>query len=387
MPLARKHRRRAAAVPDPLEPPRAEAPTTVPAVGDGEALADSLVAPETTVREVIEQLNRNKTQICLVVDAQRQLIGTVTDGDIRRGFLRGVAAEDTVPSVMNTPPQIFQFGRDRGEALAHLQRNYLRHLPVVDFAGRVVDLITLESLMLPRHCPNWVVVMAGGRGTRLRPLTAATPKPMLDVGGRPLLETTLRNCASAGFSTFIISVNYQAAVIKDHFGDGAALDADIRYLDEVQPLGTAGPLGLLPERPQHPVLVLNGDVLSKVDPAQLIAFHEEHEAAAIMAVREHVMQVPYGVVDLDHLQIEGIREKPTERYFINAGLYVLAPEVVAGVAAGRALDMPDLFDRLRRDGRRTLAYPIREYWVDIGQIEDYLRANDEFFHTFLAATT
>lgn len=387
MSLARKHRPRRKSRADgqgsaPPQPPVAS-PTTEPGV----PLVDSLVPPEMTVHEVIERLNTNRTQICLVVDEQRRLIGTVTDGDVRRGILRAIPMDAPVSAIMFKKPHMFRFGHDRGKALSHLQRNKLQHLPVVDFADRVVDLITLSTLTRPQSRRNWVVVMAGGRGTRMRPLTDSIPKPMLDVGGRPLLETTIRNCAAGGFSTFFIAVNYQADVIRNHFGNGAKLDVDIRYIEEAQPLGTAGPLGLLPGGAEDPVLVLNGDVLTKVDPTQLIAFHEEHEAMATMAVREHVMQVPYGVVDVDNLRIEAIREKPTGRYFINAGIYVLSPEVLRGVAAGTACDMPDLFDRLRHAGERTLAYPIREYWIDIGQIDDYQRANAEFLNTFLGATS
>ncbi len=382
MPVVRPNTARWPAPARTLQPPNTASPSAGSAV-PAPTLERSLIGPAAPMRTVIEHLNDNDTQICLVVDDRRVLLGTVTDGDVRRAILRGLNTHAPASEIMFRRPRVLQFGRSRDDALAYLRSNGLKHLPVVDFAGRAIDLITLDGLLAPQTRDNWVVVFAGGQGMRLRPLTESTPKPMLDVGGRPILETILRRCAAAGFTKFFLSVNYQADIIKRYFGDGQALGLTIRYLEEDAPLGTAGSLGLLPQTDDKPVVVMNGDILTKADPGFLIAYHEENQAAATMAVREYEVQVPYGVVDLHANNIQHIREKPVERYFINAGIYVLGRAALSQLSAGAAMDMPDLFDRLRNRGHKTLAYPIREYWVDIGHLDDYQRANSEFSETFL----
>ena len=224
--------------------------------------------------------------------------------------------------------------------------------------------------------------MASGEDLRLRPLTEHTPKPILDVRGRPILETIVRRLADSGFSEFHISVNYRADVIRNHFGDGSSMNVDVSYIEEEMPLGTAGPLAKLSRDVSEPVLVMNGDILSKVDPVQLIDFHRENGAAATIAARSYEVQVPYGVVGIDDHEILGMRKKPVTRHFINAGIYVLGPEALDLVPDDRAFDMPDLFEACRISGLSALAYPVQEYWVDIGQLDDYRRANEEFAQIF-----
>lgn len=345
-------------------------------------LAQSLIGPDTSIHTLIERFTTWPVQIGLVVDRRRKLLGTVTDGDIRRGLLRGIATDASVQAIMNTAPRTIRFGEPRGDILAFMRREKIKHIPVVDFAGRAIDLITQDSLLSPQDQPYRVVLMAGGEGLRLRPLTEHTPKPMLDVGGRPILETIVRRLAGSGFSEFHISVNYRADVIRNHFGNGGALEVDVSYIEEDMPLGTAGPLAKLSRDRDEPVLVMNADILSKVDPIQLIDFHRENGAAATMAVRSYEVQVPYGVVDIDEHEIRGLREKPVTRHFINAGIYVLGAEALALVPGDRAFDMPDLFEACRESGLSTLAYPVEEYWVDIGHLDDYRRANDEFASIF-----
>ncbi len=380
-PYAVPEQRHDPAVPAPRRQPGDPAPAAQSPTGPG-PLEGALIDANSPMRVVIEHLDGNGTQICLVVDRRRVLLGTVTDGDVRRAILRGLTTDAPAGDIMNPRPRVFQFGRTNDDALAYLRRHSLKHLPVVDFAGRAIDLITLDGLLTPQQRDNWVVVLAGGQGTRLRPLTESTPKPMLDVGGRPILETILQRCAAAGFSNVFLSVNYQADVIKHHFGDGQSLGLNIRYLEEDRPLGTAGSLALLPDPGDTPFLVLNGDILTKADPALLVDYHKDNAAAATMAVREYEIQVPYGVVDLQANAIAEIREKPVERYFINAGMYVLGRTALDLLPAGAPMDMPDLFASLRQAGHSTLAYPIREYWVDIGHMADYQRANTEFPEIF-----
>ena len=340
-------------------------------------LEQSLIGQSATIRDALAQLEASDTKICLVADQHRRLLGTVTDGDIRRAILRGDHFDTPVSAVMFTSPRTLRLGEPRSEAIAIMQRESLRHLPVTDFADRIADLLMLDALLQTRPHSNSVVIMAGGKGMRLRPLTTKTPKPMLDVGGRPMLETIVRRCADAGFTDIYLTVHYQAEVIKAYFGDGRELGVRIRYLQEPQPLGTAGPLSLLLPT-EEPIVVMNGDILTKVDLAQILAYHADSAAAATMAVREYSIQVPYGIVDLDGHRIAGLREKPQHSHFINAGIYVLSPDAVKLVPRNTRVDMPELFERLRQAGHPTLAYPISEYWVDIGHMDDYLRANDEY---------
>ncbi|MBO6782919.1 MAG: nucleotidyltransferase family protein [Alphaproteobacteria bacterium] len=345
-------------------------------------LAQSLIGPDTSIHTLIERFTTRLVQIGLVVDQQQRLLGTVTDGDLRRGLLRGVTTEAPVRAIMNDSPRTIAFGEPRGDVLAFMRREKIKHIPVVDFAGRAVDLITLDSLLTPQSQPYPVVLMAGGEGRRLRPLTEHTPKPMLDVGGRPILETIIRRFSDAGFSEFHISVNYRAEVIRNHFGDGRGLGVDIAYIEEDMPLGTAGPLGRLATNCEEPVLVMNADILSKLDASQMIDFHVDSGAGATMAVRPYEVQVPYGVVEMSDHEILGIREKPVTRHFINAGIYVLDPAAIDLVPRDGAFDMPQLFDACRDAGLNTHAYPVEEYWVDIGQMDDYRRANADFAATF-----
>ncbi len=337
-----------------------------------------LIGPETSIHTLIERFSSRAEQIGIVVDDQQRLLGTVTDGDLRRGILRGITTDAPVREIMNTAPRTLSIDQPRSDVVSFMRHEKVRHLPIVDFAGRAIDLVTLDTLLGPTPQPYPVVIMAGGEGARLRPLTEHTPKPMLDVGGQPILETIIRRCAAVGFSNFYVSVNYRADVIKHHFGDGRPLGVGITYLDESAPLGTAGPLGLLPADLETPVLVLNGDILTKMDPTRLIEFHRDSGAAATMGVREYEFQVPYGVVDIDENEIRGLREKPVSRQFINAGIYVLGQDALELLPRGAASDMPDLFSACRTAGLKTLAFPIREYWVDIGHIDDYRRANEDY---------
>jgi dTDP-glucose pyrophosphorylase len=345
-------------------------------------LVQSLIGPDTSIHTLIERFTSQRVQIGLVIDPQRKLIGTVTDGDLRRGLLRGIRTEDPVRDIMNSHPRTIRFGEPRGDILAFMRLEKIKHIPVVDFAGRAVDLITLDGLLEPEQQPYPIVLMAGGEGRRLRPLTEHTPKPMLDVGGRPILETIIRRFADVGFSDFHISVNYRADVIRNHFGSGSALGVNVSYIEEDRPLGTAGPLAQLAAGNDGPLLVMNGDILSKVDPLQMIDFHRESGAAATMAVRSYEVQVPYGVVDISDNEILGLREKPVSQHFINAGIYVLGRAALDLVPQNQAFDMPQLFDACRANDMRTLAYPIEEYWVDFGQMDDYRRANADFASIF-----
>jgi dTDP-glucose pyrophosphorylase len=346
------------------------------------AWKEVLVSLQTPIREVIGRLDKSAMQIILVVDDNERLLGTVTDGDIRRGILKGTSLDDQVNKIMNPEPTVARADEGRDSIMAAMQRKLLHHIPLLDDDGRVVGLETLDALIQSRAKPNCVVLMAGGLGSRLRPLTDDCPKPMLKVGNKPLLETILENFMEYGFRRFYVSVNYMADVVKEYFGDGSRWGVEICYLQEDQKLGTAGALSLLPDRPAEPLLVMNGDLLTKVNFSQLLDFHTKHGASGTMCVREYDFQVPYGVVKLDGHRITGIDEKPIQRFFVNAGIYVLEPQALDLIPPNGFYDMPTLFEKMIERKQETAVFPVREYWLDIGQLADYDRANGEFMQVF-----
>lgn len=338
---------------------------------------ETLVTPEISIRDTLARIEASELQIALVVDDERILQGVVTDGDVRRGILRGISLEDPVGQVMNRTPTTIHQHEDRETVVALMQQERLHQVPVLDATGRIVGLEVIDDLLRPERRMNPVVIMAGGIGTRLRPLTDDSPKPLLKVGNKPILETILENFISCGFYRFYFSVNYKAEMIKAHFGNGEQWEVEIQYLHERKRLGTAGSLSLLPERPNEPLLVMNGDLLTKLNFVHLLDYHHDHQAVATMCVCEHDVQVPYGVVETEEQWIVSIKEKPVQRFFINAGVYVLAPETLQYVPEDRFFDMPDLFEQLIKQGYKTAVFPIREYWMDIGQMDDFKRARDE----------
>ena len=342
----------------------------------------TLVRPEASIRNAIEAIDNSALRIALVADADRRLHGVVTDGDVRRGLLRGFSVEDPIQHILNPAPTVVGREENREAVLALMKRKNLLQIPVVDRKGRVVGLEVLFELVQPGDRDNWVVLMVGGLGTRLRPLTETVPKPLLHVGHQPILETILEQLLGYGFHRFYFSVNYKARMIEEYFGDGRAWGAEIRYLYEDEPLGTAGALRLLPTRPSAPFIVMNGDLLTKLNFNHFLDYHRDHRAAATMGVSEYRTQIPYGVIQTDHHRIAGIQEKPVQRFLINAGVYALEPEALDLIPDTGTLDMPELFNRLAVAGRETVAFPIREYWMDIGRLADFERANGEYAAVF-----
>jgi dTDP-glucose pyrophosphorylase len=339
---------------------------------------DLVVAPGLPLREAIAHIDRTGHQHALVLDARGGLAGVLSDGDVRRAVLRGLDLAIATSEVMNPAPTTAPAGASAAELLALMRRKVLRHLPLLDAERRVVGVATLEELLGGVERPNRVVLMAGGLGSRLLPLTERCPKPMLQVGGKPILETIVENFIEQGFDHFYIAVNYMADTVKQHFGDGARWGADIAYLHEDQRLGTAGALSLLPQVPPEPLIVMNGDLLTRMRFDTLLDFHQEQGAQVTMAVREYYSQVPYGVVQLDGHRITGIEEKPVQRAFVNAGIYVLSPEALGQIPAGTRFDMPTLFEQVLRHGGTACAYPLREYWLDVGRAEELERARQEW---------
>ncbi|MBO9607978.1 MAG: nucleotidyltransferase family protein [Paenibacillaceae bacterium] len=333
------------------------------------------LAPSATILQALDVIDTGALQIALVVGSDDVLLGVVTDGDIRRGILRGLPLDADVSKVMNANPITAYETQSRETIIAIMKNRKRRHLPIVDDNGRVVRLELLDRLQQLVRKPNWVVLMAGGLGTRLSPLTDDCPKPLLKVGSKPILETILENFIENGFYRFYLSVNYRAEMIKDYFGDGSRWGVQIRYIHENQRLGTAGALRLIEEPLQEPILVMNGDLLTKVNFEQLLEFHLETGSDATMCVREFEFQIPYGVVKAEDHRLMRIEEKPIQRYFINGGIYVLDPELLPLVPMDTFFDMPSLFDKAIALQKNSSVYPIREYWLDIGRMDDFQRAN------------
>jgi dTDP-glucose pyrophosphorylase len=337
-----------------------------------------VVLPDRPIIDVIGLIDKFQTQIALVVDAEGKLSGTITDGDVRRGILRGISLDGPVAGIMNVAPTTIRDGMDQAAALTHMRANNLRQLPVVDAQNVIVDLLSAREISESAYRDNWVVLMAGGMGRRLRPLTDDTPKPMLPIGGKPVLEEIIDGLAKHGFQKFYIAVNYLAEQIESHFGNGQRQSVNIEYLREDMALGTAGALTLLPDNPTKPTIVMNGDLITKVDFSALLDFHAEHDAAATLCVREHLHQVPYGIVTVNGNEVTGLEEKPISRSLINAGIYVLDPGALNYLPTGKRCDMTDLFQALTDASETVVAFPILEYWLDIGQIDDLQRARNDF---------
>lgn len=341
-----------------------------------------LLAPESSVRDALRRIDQGGVQLALVADPQGKLLGTLTDGDVRRGLLSGATLDTPVSQIMHTKPTVAREGEPRHAIFATIRRSGLHQLPVVDAENRLVGLETIEDIVIPEPRNNPVVIMAGGLGTRLKELTQNVPKPMLKVGDRPILELMIDTFVEQGFRNFHIAVNYKAEVIEQHFGDGSKFGARIEYLRENKRMGTAGALTLLPRAPTQPFFVVNADIVTKVDYVDMLTRHENSGVSATMAVREYEFQVPFGVIDEREGVICGIREKPIYRSMVCAGIYVMSPEVLPLLVADEYCDMPALFEQIIGSGNKAGSYTVRGYWLDVGRIADFRKANDDFAEVF-----
>lgn len=336
------------------------------------------VPPEGDILTALQIIDRGAEQIALVVDERRCLLGTVTDGDIRRALLAGMTPGTNIQLAMNAHPIVALENEPHIAILSRMQHKGVRQIPVVDAHGRIVAVRFLHDFQNVDNSKHWVVLMAGGLGTRLRPLTDNVPKPLLKVGDKPILERIITSFAEHGFQKFFVTVHYKADMVKQYFGNGERFGVDISYLEEPVQLGTAGALGLLPETPPDTFFVMNADLVTAVNFRQLLNFHKEQQAEATMCVFKYNFQVPYGVVGLQDTFITQINEKPTHSFFVNAGIYTLEPAALDRIKPAVALDMPTLFTDLIGERKCTAAFPIREEWADIGRVEDYLNVRESF---------
>lgn len=331
--------------------------------------------PSGTIRNALEVIDKGGEGICLMVDEGQHLLGTITDGDIRRALLKGATLDDCVEPFAKKQFTSVPDDAGRVEVIDLMQARQLNQIPILDKAGRLKGLHLLHEVLGARPRPNWAVIMAGGKGTRLGELTKDTPKPMLKVAGRPILERLVLHLVGNGIRRIFISTNYLAGIIEDHFGDGSRFGCSISYLRESpdQPLGTGGSLSLLPEAPGHPVFVCNGDLVTQVDVARLFDFHQDGGFTATIGVRSYAHEIPFGCLEVQDQCVTSIVEKPTVSQLINAGIYILSPEIIARVPR-RFFPITELFDEEVRGGGRVGAFEILDEWIDVGQREQLKQA-------------
>ncbi|MDC0473558.1 nucleotidyltransferase family protein [Alphaproteobacteria bacterium] len=334
-----------------------------------------LLKTEDTVLSAIEKLDECTAQIVLVTDKAGALQGVITDGDVRRGLIKGLSLESSVVDIMKTDFVSADEAASDEEIEMLARARLVRQIPVLSSGGLLQRLVMTISADMPVKRPNKIIIMAGGLGIRMRPLTENIPKPMLRIGDQPILEIILRNLVQEGFFDIMISVNYKKQVIMDYFGDGSKFGCSITYLEEDKRLGTAGALGLLHQQPSHPFLVMNGDLITSLSFDKLLDHHEENASEATICVRKHTVEVPFGVVEEADGRLVSIEEKPQHKFLINAGVYAISPETLASLPEGESIDMPDFIEGIVKSGGHVGVFLVHESWKDIGRPEDLVSVN------------
>jgi dTDP-glucose pyrophosphorylase/CBS domain-containing protein len=341
-----------------------------------------LIKPTDDLRKGIKVLHNGGLRIVLIIDKNKKLLGTLTDGDIRRALISNTPMDSMVSSAMNSHPKTVDHNTPRQEIIDLMENDDLLHMPIINEGGKLCDLVTLQQLHRRQKYKNPVFIMAGGFGTRLYPLTKEIPKPLLKVGDKAILDIIISQFVNCGFENFYISTHYMPEKIRNNFADKDSSDINIEFIHEDIPLGTAGSLGLLPENiSKLPIIVMNGDLLTKVDFGNLLDFHRSNKAEATMCVREYDFQVPYGVVEVNNHKIKGIKEKPVHKFFVNAGIYVVNHSLIQKIDGTTYLDMTDFLEG-KLDKEKVSAFPIHEYWIDIGQVDEYNKANRDIHTIF-----
>ena len=335
---------------------------------------NAILKSSSSIQDAAQNLELFSIQIVLVVDAAGKLLGTVSDGDIRRGLLQEKKLKDSILDVVHVNPLVVPETLEREFVLKIMKTNKIHQIPIVDEFNQLTGIHLWDIVALPKNRSNIMVIMAGGMGTRMRPHTEACPKPMLLLGDKPMLEHIIERAKAEGFSKFIIAVNYLGHMVEDYFGSGDKFDIEIEYTREDSPLGTAGALSLIRSSPKEPFVVTNGDVITDIRYGKVLDFHNYQEAVGTMAVRLHEWQHPFGVVKMDGIKIIGFDEKPVSRSYINAGIYVLDPISLESLNNGLFCDMPTLFERLHAKNLPTVAYAMHEEWLDVGRPDDYKKA-------------
>ena len=335
-----------------------------------------------TIEKALSVIDSGAVKIALVVDTDNKLLGTLSDGDIRRGLLRKKLLNETIEDVYFKNPTTANKGASKEDLLHLCLVNGISQVPIVDEDRKVIDLFIIDDGLQKKQHENHVVLMVGGLGTRLRPLTENTPKPMLKVGGKPILETIVKRFVEDGFTNITMCLGYKSNVIQDYFRDGGSFGANIDYIVEEERMGTAGALTLLEKRLDNPFFVMNGDLLTNINFEKMLDFHVEHNSKATMCVREYDIEVPYGVVNVANENITSIIEKPIHSFFVNSGIYLLEPDCIDLIPDNKFYDMPTLFEELIAAKEKIISFPLQEYWLDIGRVADYEKANAEYHDIF-----
>jgi dTDP-glucose pyrophosphorylase len=341
-----------------------------------------LLTANATIKEALITIDLGAMRIALIVDDKKKLIGTLTDGDIRRGLLNNLSLSDSIESVIFRTPTMCKVTDSKEKILEVALAKNIYQIPIVDDDGVLVGIEEVDTLLKSESRPNRVVLMVGGLGTRLRPLTDHTPKPMLKVGDKPILETIILNFKKHGFTNIILSVSYKAEVIESYFGNGSDFGVHIEYIHEDKRMGTAGALSLMREKLNEAFFVMNGDLLTNLNFETMMEYHLNNHSLATMGVRAYDFQVPYGVVKVEGKDIIGIEEKPTHHFFVSGGVYILDSQVLNLIPNNEYYDMPTLFEKIISKNMKSISFPIREYWMDIGRLEEFKKANDEYHEVF-----
>jgi len=336
-----------------------------------------------TIKEALEIIDKGTLRIAVVIDNNGKLLGTLNDGDIRRAWLNNYTMESSIEDIYWKTPTTCYIDDDKETIIQKAILNQVYQIPIIDYDNNFIRIEDLALLLTKHKRKNKVIIMAGGLGTRLRPLTNDTPKPLLNVGNQPILETIINKFSQYGFHNIIISVNYKSDMIKEYFQDGSKFGVNISYIEEDKRMGTAGALSLLDKNDiDEPFFVMNADLLTNVNFVNLLDFHINGKSIATMCVREYTQQIPYGVVNTLDDKIISIVEKPIEKYFVNAGIYILSEKILDIIPHNQFYDMPTLFNDLLSSKENILSFPIHEYWIDIGQHNDYIQANNEYNENF-----
>jgi len=343
---------------------------------------DILLSPGSTIREALEVIDSGAIKIGVVVDENEKLLGTVTDGDIRRGILNSLSLDDAIDSVICKTPVVCKIDDSKEKILEIAVDKKLYQIPIIDSTGKLIGIEEVDELLKPKYKRSKVVLMTGGLGTRLRPLTNETPKPMLKVGDKPLLESIILGFKKYGFTEIILSVSYKSEIIENYFGDGSNFGVNIKYIHENKRMGTAGALNFMRELLSEPFFVMNGDLLTNINFEHMMDYHVENSSVATMGVREYDFQVPYGVVKSKGVHIKSIVEKPVHNFYVSGGVYILDAKVLDFVPENEFFDMPSLFEKVIDKNLKCISFPIREYWLDIGRMEEFEKANNEYSKVF-----
>ena len=341
-------------------------------------IEDITVKDSISILEVMKIIDESSKQIAIVIDENNKLLGTISDGDIRRALLKNIPLTESVKEIYFKTPTVASINDSREEIINICKVKKIHQIPIVDSKGNLVGLEILDELISKEKKLNKVVLMVGGLGTRLQPLTENIPKPMLEVGNKPILQTIVEKFAEYGYLNIVMCINYKSHVIKDYFGDGAEFGVNIEYVSEKDRMGTAGALSLLKDKPQEPFFVMNGDLLTNANFEHLHDFHISNNSIGTMCVRDYDFQVPFGVVSIKDTKILSIDEKPKHKFFVNAGIYMFDPEILEYIPKNEFYDMPTLFKKLIDKNKKVISFPLREYWLDVGRIEEYEKANLEY---------